>query len=377
VRALSYVGSFDRAFLAPLLEPGVDIDHGYTVFTLRYVTRDLAAGLADPEAPVEVLATLTLPRGTTPPAAGFPIVVNAHGTTGLGDDCAVTGRVAGTGLAGLFGSRGAIGIAPDYPGLGLPGPHPYLVAASAGPAMLDAVRAALGIAEHRGVPTSGGAAIVGFSQGGHAALSAARYWADHAAELDLRAIAVSGPASVWVEHWRPGLGFDGPHLRFHALLAYAWATRRGVDLERVFQAELAADLPGRIEGGCLGPLPPGVASLEELLPASAEALFRAPFRDAFGRVGFPGFPELGDAFRDNRVAEVPAGLPVAVYQGALDSVVPAAFTRELVAGLRADGVSVHYVEVAGGRHDDVAFGPLADAQLRTEASVAWVRERLR
>jgi len=377
VRALVEVGRFDRDFLEPLLDPGVSIDNGYTVHTLRYVTRDLGGGATDTEEPVEVLATITLPLRTASPGTGFPIVVNAHGTTGVGDDCAVTGTVGGTGLAGLFGARGVIGIAPDYPGLGVPGPHPYLVAGSAGPAMLDAVRAARRVARHLGVSSSHAAAIVGFSQGGHAALSAARYRSAHASEIDLRGVAVSGPATAWITHWRPGLLFDGPHLRYHALLVHSWSVRRGVGLDLVFAPELVDGISSDIEAGCLFPPRPGIDDLDDALPITVAGLFRADFVDAFLRPELPGFGLLSDAFAENAVSGVPVDVPVAVYQGALDDVVPPAFTEELVTTLRADGVSVLYDVVPDGRHDDVAFGPLAEAERRTAASVSWVLDQLR
>ena len=59
--------------------------------------------------------------------------------------------------------------ATDYPGLGTPGPHPYLVGESEGRAVIDSVRAARDLEK---VGASTRYAVWGHSQGGQAALFA-------------------------------------------------------------------------------------------------------------------------------------------------------------------------------------------------------------
>jgi Secretory lipase len=70
----------------------------------------------------------------------------AHGTTGIRPPCAPSlepdsgiGRIPE--LQRLI-EAGTVIVATDYPGLGTPGTHPYLIGASEGRAVLDALRAA-------------------------------------------------------------------------------------------------------------------------------------------------------------------------------------------------------------------------------------------
>ena len=89
--------------------------------------------------PIAVSGVVIIPRGPVPPE-GRPIVAWAHPTTGIVPHCAPS-------LAHFFFQqvqglremveRGWIVAATDYPGLGTPGPHPYLVGVSEGRAVLD------------------------------------------------------------------------------------------------------------------------------------------------------------------------------------------------------------------------------------------------
>jgi acetyl esterase/lipase len=129
-----------------------------------------------------------------PARANQPIVVWAHGTTGIVTTCAPSLRpdagAARTPGLQSFVQAGDVVVAPDYPGLGSQGTHPYLVGLSEGRAVLDAVRAT-----RRLVPTAGHSfALWGISQGGHAALFGGLLASSYAPELDLRGVAVDAPA---------------------------------------------------------------------------------------------------------------------------------------------------------------------------------------
>ncbi len=92
----------------------------------------------------------------------------------------------------LFASKGYVVVAPDYPGLGSSGDHPYLIGESAAHAVLDSVRAARSIEEAR----AGDRFIVwGHSQGGHAALFTGMHAHAYAPELKLAGVAAAAPVS--------------------------------------------------------------------------------------------------------------------------------------------------------------------------------------
>ena len=82
--------------------------------------------------PIAVSGVIIIPQGTAPPG-GWPIVAWAHPTTGIVPHCApslalfIFQQIAGS---RQLLERGYAIAATDYPGLGTPGPHPYLVGAS-------------------------------------------------------------------------------------------------------------------------------------------------------------------------------------------------------------------------------------------------------
>jgi len=360
LRAASKVGDFSRSFLEPYLDPGVRIDNGYSVWTLEYVTDGATS-----------LATVTLPFAVDAPAGGWAVVANDHGTSGVADVCKLSGTVAGAGLAGLFGARGMIGVATDYPGLGTPGVHPYLVSTVEGRATLDALRATRNLATWLRVPVSERYAVVGLSQGGHAALAAAAERASYAPELDIRAFGASAPASVWEEQWRAGVLVDGPHLAFHALMVYAWAAHYGFSGPNVWADDVSGRIDSIMNTECV--LPGASISLTADLGERADAIFSAPFLRAYGSGDWGVFADFHRWFTLNRIGPYEQTAPLRIYQGDADTTVLEAGTRALVDDLRAGGVEVDYQVVPGGEHTTVAFGFVASDELRTEESVAWIR----
>ncbi|WP_151810869.1 alpha/beta hydrolase family protein [Acinetobacter bereziniae] len=154
----------------------------------------------------ETLATsLVFTPKTAPPAGGWPIVVWAHGTTGVADDCAPS--VNTLTIPGFFGpgdptikdmidsfvKEGYVVVAPDYEGLGEPGDkelHPFLNVKSEAYSITDAVVATKSWLRDK---VSNKWAVVGHSQGGQAALGAAQYAAR--ANMDFKGAVAVAPAS--------------------------------------------------------------------------------------------------------------------------------------------------------------------------------------
>ncbi|MDI6102250.1 alpha/beta fold hydrolase [Actinoplanes sp. NEAU-A12] len=124
------------------------------------------------------------------------VVAWGHGTTGLADSCApstnqaVFWEEARVAVAELL-SRGWTVAAPDYPGLGTPQPHPYLIGASAGRSMIDNVRAA----RHLDAALSTQYVVDGHSQGGSGALFANQLAPSYDGNLVLKGSAAIAPLS--------------------------------------------------------------------------------------------------------------------------------------------------------------------------------------
>src|ERR1700744_2074052 len=119
--------------------------------------------------PIMVSGVVIVPPGD-PPRGGRPIVAWAHPTSGVVPRCAPSLAIfLFEQIQGLrsFVRDGYVVAATDYPGLGTPGPHPYLVGISEARAVIDSVRVAARL------PGAGGGkkfVVWGHSQGGHAAL---------------------------------------------------------------------------------------------------------------------------------------------------------------------------------------------------------------
>ena len=94
--------------------------------------------------PIEVSGAIYWNPGAAP-AGGRNVIAWAHPTSGVMQACAPSlmpdnaGMVWG--LADML-AKGYVVVATDYPGLGTPGMHPYLIGASEARAVLDSVRAA-------------------------------------------------------------------------------------------------------------------------------------------------------------------------------------------------------------------------------------------
>lgn len=370
LRAIADLGSFTREDIEPFLFAGVTIDNGYRVLTIEYATGGRSS-----------TATVTLPIDlrSAAPEQGFPVVVNAHGTIGLEDPCRISGTISGTGLAGLFGARGAIGIAPDYPGLGTQGLHPYLDARSEGESVLDGIRAALLLARREGIPVTGKSAIVGLSQGGHAVLSAAALHQSYAPELDIRAFAATAPASVYQEHWRPGVLVSGPHLSLFALLAYSWAAQSGALGADIWAPGLAKDIEALVTSRCQwSPAFAEEPLLTDAISQVPSEVFSPTFLAAFSTGQWPAsLAFMGERFARNRVEPFQPSAPIRIWQGTHDVVVLPTMTEELVFDLRSGGVDIELTLVANGTHIDTAFGFLAFPERATTESIAWVHAHLR
>lgn len=132
---------------------------------------------------------------TPAPAEGRPVVAWAHGTLGMGKQCAPTRTpdpVKSLSWVSSMLEQGWVVVATDYAGLGTPGTQEYLVGNSEANDVLNSVRAAQNIPEAN---TNNQFAVWGHSQGGHAALFTAAQAASYAPELQLVATAAIAPAA--------------------------------------------------------------------------------------------------------------------------------------------------------------------------------------
>jgi pimeloyl-ACP methyl ester carboxylesterase len=164
-----------------------------TVYRIAYRTQRLAAGkITDGISTALVLLPQTLTG---------PLVVAAHGTVGIAASCApskqdLLGHDAWDTDRELFlglSANGAPVVAPDYAGFGFGSVSGWSLAEDEAHSLLDATRAVRLLTPAGMLPQA--VAIVGHSQGGHAALSAQALSPSYG--LDGRLVGVAAFAPFW------------------------------------------------------------------------------------------------------------------------------------------------------------------------------------
>ncbi|MEU4316372.1 lipase family protein [Nocardia sp. NPDC024068] len=306
------------------------------VHRIEYVTTGPGGDLVPAEAVVR------LPEGG-PPVGGWPVVAWDHGTSGLGQECGLTGSEQleqGTAPAvSRLNDAGYAVVAPDYIGLspGSPGPHPYLQTGTEATATVDAVRAA-----HAGFTVlSRSWAVAGVSQGGHAALGTGHLAPSYAPELDFRGTAALAPVSnletIFLRS-RPGQpempGFTGRSVPM--VLAGMTGAKLGVDVDdyltpagQRFVDGLAVRCNARA-GAMLA-----TAKVGELLARPLDDPQFAPAMREYMGVPVSGYQD-----------------PILVVHGYYDTVVPLPLTLALTAQFTQHGTR-HEIQLLEAGHDDL------------------------
>ncbi|WP_159585987.1 alpha/beta fold hydrolase [Chelativorans xinjiangense] len=304
--------------------------------------------------PIAVSGVIVAPE--EPSDAPRKVVAWAHGTTGIVSRCAPSLR------RGFFGSvpglkafldRGYVVVATDYPGLGTPAPHPYLVGTSEGRAVLDSVRAAMRLAEIR---ASNEFAVWGHSQGGHAALFTGQLAASYAPDLKLAGIAAAAPASDLTKLLRDDID-SGPGRVLTAYALWSWNRVYGAPLDNLLDPYTNAAVD-RIADDCLEGL--------------FQALLLRRHEKAIEKDFIHGDLSEVEPWRSllvkNSTDSAAAGAPLFIAQGSADMVVRPAVTISYAQGACRTGTPVSFDWIEGGDH-------LAAAKKGADKAAGWIAAR--
>lgn len=290
-------------------------------------------------APTAVSGLLYAPD-PLPRARPVPILAVAHGTTGLGDQCAPSRlvergeAVEAASLPPSVTSRLVV-VATDYEGLGTPGVHPYAVGLSEGRSVLDSIRAAQRMP---GIGTAPGSKSVawGHSQGGGAVLFAAELAATYAPDAGLTGVAAGAPASE--------LKLLGAALRTSPFFGYVFmagaefrAAYPELDLSRVFT-------------------PVGMDAVDRAASLCADEIVRAyagKDPDAY-LAADPGSVEpLASLLEENSPGARRAAVPVFLYHGEVDEEIPVVASKLVLDRYCRNGSTVWRRTWPGANHADV------------------------
>jgi acetyl esterase/lipase len=304
--------------------------------------------------PIAVSGIVVIPSGPAP-ANGRLVVAWAHPTTGVVPRCApslalfVFQQIQG--LREMI-DRGYVVAATDYPGLGTPQTHPYLVGVSEARAVLDSVRAARTIsgAQNR-------FAVWGHSQGGQAALFTGLIASSYAPDLDLVGVAAAAPATELAKLLGDDIDTSGGR-NLTAMTLWSWSRLFDAPIDRVLDP-IAAPTIDRLAGEC-------IESVYDLILRSRTA---APLARAFLSVSnFYTTEPWRSLIESNTPGPLPAKLPLFLAQGGADELVRPQVTQDYMNRQCDAGGKVRMLFLPNANHGVIA----RDA---APSAVDWVADR--
>ena len=259
--------------------------------------------------PTAVSGTVLVPTAPWRGSGPRPLVGYAIGSQGLASRCAPSLQLAaGTEyeaslIANVLNRGWAVALT-DYPGLGTPGLHPYVVGRALGRSVLDAVRAALQL-HAAGLSRHAPLAIYGYSEGGEAAGWALQLAPTYAPDLRLSGGVVgAAPANFNAEYHY----LDGG--RFEFLIMYTALGMNSaypqLDLERYLNATGRA-YAAEMRGTCIS----DAVVDGQLAPTNISA---------FVTTNPIGLPAWQQAFAANDLGGIAPGVPVLLGAGQHDEV---------------------------------------------------------
>lgn len=328
-------------------EPVVDTPAGMQAWRVRYLTHD------DRGASRQVTGMVVAPREPLP-ARPRPVIAWTHGTSGIAAQCAPSLMPAFWTLTPALEAvrRGYVVVAPDYPGLGSPGVHPYLVGTVTARSVLDAVRSARAIP---GAAAGERFVVWGESQGGHAALWTGQLAIAEGDGLRLLGVAAGAPPTDLAANLRQA---SDPNARtlLNALAVQSWSQYYGVPL-RIGRPRTPGIIQ-RLARNCVS---------VDSGPRLGAILGILALRQDLRTVDLARTPPWSSYVAANSTTPV-SRVPILIAQARADPFVSPAVTRIFARRLCANRVRVRFVDLPGKDHATTA------KQSATQ-TLAWIDQR--
>ena len=306
--------------------------------------------------PILVSGIVIVPQGPPPPG-GRPIVAWAHPTSGIVPRCAPSLAIfifqQIQGLRSMV-ERGYVVAATDYPGLGTPGAHPYLVGVSEARAVIDSVRVA-GTLTGAGGGT--GFVVWGHSQGGQAALFTGMIARTYAPELALLGVAAAAPATDLATLMNDDIDSVGGR-NITAMTLWSWQRVYGAAMDKIVDIR-AVPVINRLAQECVeGPFD---LPMRQRTEKPLEQYFLTAKRPADLE---PWHSLLAKNTPDTLSPEI----PVFVAQGTRDLIVRPKVTQDYVATLCRAGSKLKMLTLPNIGHGRAA-------QASALAVIDWTTDR--
>jgi pimeloyl-ACP methyl ester carboxylesterase len=296
--------------------------------------------------PTVASAVLIKPAGTAP-KAGFPLVVWAHGTMGVGKMCGASNSIdVGYNVMPLLAQGFAV-LAVDYAGLATDGGHGYMDKIVNATDVINAVPAAQKVV--KGITQDWVA--IGHSQGGQAVWGVAELQASRKDPHYLAAVAlapaVGGAALLEDNANQPGALF------YPVYMARAIKQQfPGFDINTMLTPEAAARYDELVNKGCY---------------FYAQAAFAQAKPGSVLKKDWASQPYVADFFAINQVGNKPTAGPLLVAIGATDAATPPAVIETQARKACAAGNSL-VLRSYPGDHVGMLQTSLADV-------TTWIKDR--
>jgi pimeloyl-ACP methyl ester carboxylesterase len=244
--------------------------------------------------------------------------------------------------------------ATDYPGLGTPGPHPYLVGESEGRAVLDSIRAARALP---GASIGRQTVLWGHSQGGQAVLYGGKLAKSYAPDVEILGIVAAAPATELGTLMRDDIATAGGK-NLLAMTLWSWDKVFGAPMRDIVVPE-AIPYVDKLANVCL-------ESIVDLRPRKlvGEALSKE-----FLKVKDPtALQPWKGLLADNTIGTLPPQISLLIAQGADDNVVDPPVTEAYFKNLCSSGSRAELLMIDGVGHGMIS----RDA---APQSVSWMADR--
>jgi pimeloyl-ACP methyl ester carboxylesterase len=302
--------------------------------------------------PIPVSGVVIAPANST--AKTPDVIAWAHGTVGMGDQCApskafAAGTAPELAFAPLVTQTNAVFVATDYEGLGPAGDPAYLVGRSEGQGVLDAARAVQQL--NIGPTPSSSILLWGHSQGGGAAAWAAELAPKYAPELKIVGAMLGAPAGE-LTFGNLSKATDASQIGYAlAGIAGLKASYPELNVDDVLN-DKGKELLSKVVAACdAAPVAAGVKGADLVTPGSATA------------------PGWADRIAENNPAQTATSIPLFIYHGDADTTVPVEVSAAMQTKYCKLGVISQRKVYPGKGHVDVIPAALTD--LLAFATTRW------
>lgn len=339
-----------KSFAVLLGRPELGSMMKYGITTYKVVYKTTYNGTA-----INASGLLYLPNGMQGAA---PLVSVQHGTTFLKTDApSVSGEITGV---ELFAAAGYVALMPDFIGYGESADifHPYYDKEHSALAVIDMIKAAKEYLEQEKIAFSDKLFLTGYSEGGYVTLAAANV-IETGDDTGLNVTAVAAGAGGYdLTGMLSGLTtsnyYSYPSYLAFVIMSYNHTYQWNKPLDYFFDEPYAESLNKYMNGDYDG------SFINSKLTTSVDKLFNAQFFESLKSQS--GEQELKQAFANNSVSGWKTQIPMKLFHGTKDEVIPYQNSEVTLENFKSSGSSdVTLTLIPDGTHGDTFLPMLEEA----------------